>query len=200
MANVKQPERSALSEQFSLFAEKPTPPEGLKYAAEFISSSTELALIERFGQLLLAPFQFGQYEGKRRVASFGFSYDYTQRRLKRVDPIPPWLGPLVEKVEAFGGSDTHVRQVLFTEYQPGAGIGWHRDKPHFDRIFGLSLGSSCKFRFRRMTGLKWDRFTLDAAPRSLYELSGESRQIWEHSIPDVEAARYSITFRTMVEP
>jgi alkylated DNA repair dioxygenase AlkB len=200
MANIKQLESLALSGQFALFAEKPASPEGLRYVAGFISSPTEIELIERFGQLPLAPFQFGQYEGKRRVASFGFSYDYTLRKLQRADPIPSWLEPLVQKVETFGGPGTDVRQVLFTEYQPGAGIGWHRDKPHFGRIFGLSLGSSCKFRFRRLSGRKWDRFTLDAAPRSLYEMSGESRQIWEHSIPDVEAARYSITFRTMIEP
>ena len=90
-----------------------------------------------------------------------------------------------------------VRQVLCTEYEPGAGIGWHRDKPHFDKVFGLSLGSDCKFRFRRRHGAKWERFTLDAAARSLYLLSGESRLIWEHSIPPLEAARCSITFRTM---
>jgi hypothetical protein len=27
------------------------------------------------------------------------------------------------------------------EYDIGVGIGWHRDQPHFDRIFGLSLES-----------------------------------------------------------
>ena len=81
----------------------------------------------------------------------------------------------------------------------GVGIGWHRDKPHFDRVFGLSLGSACKFRFRRPDGKKWRRFTLDAAPRSLYLMSGDSRKIWEHSIPAVNAPRYSITFRTMAD-
>jgi len=30
-------------------------------------------------------------------------------------------------------------------------------------------------------------------------MSGESRQIWEHSIPAVEAPRYSITLRTMAD-
>ena len=40
-------------------------------------------------------------------------------------------------------------------------------------------------------------FTLNAAPRSLYMMSGESRHVWEHSIPAVEAPRYSITFRTL---
>jgi hypothetical protein len=28
-------------------------------------------------------------------------------------------------------------------------------------------------------------------------MAGESRHIWEHSIPPVESERYSITFRTM---
>jgi alkylated DNA repair dioxygenase AlkB len=40
-------------------------------------------------------------------------------------------------------------------------------------------------------------FTLTAEPRSLYMMRGESRQIWQHSIPAVEQRRYSITFRTM---
>jgi alkylated DNA repair dioxygenase AlkB len=87
--------------------------------------------------------------------------------------------------------------VLFTEYEKGTGIGWHRDKPHFDQVFGLSLGSACKFRFRRKTGPTWQRFTLEAEARSLYMMAGESRSIWEHSIPPVDSPRYSITFRTM---
>jgi alkylated DNA repair dioxygenase AlkB len=66
-------------------------------------------------------------------------------------------------------------------------------------VFGMSLGSACKFRFRRPLGDKWQRFTLDAEPRSLYMMSGAARHEWEHSIPGVEAPRYSITFRTMVE-
>jgi alkylated DNA repair dioxygenase AlkB len=101
--------------------------------------------------------------------------------------------------EAFGGPSTHIAQVLCTEYDVGVGIGWHRDKPQFDRVFGLSLGSPCKFRFRRKVGEKWQRYTLNAEPRSLCMISGESRRIWEHSIPAVEAPRYSITFRTMAD-
>jgi alkylated DNA repair dioxygenase AlkB len=61
----------------------------------------------------------------------------------------------------------------------------------------LSLGSACKFRFRRKGSGKWERFTLDAEPRSLYIMTGESRHVWEHSIPPMEEPRYSITFRSM---
>jgi alkylated DNA repair dioxygenase AlkB len=188
-----------LSEQLAFFTSSSAEPEGLRYAAEFVSPAAERALIDRIAALPLQPFQFGPYEGKRRVASFGFRYDYTLRRLQDADPIPDWLAPIIRQVEAFGGPATHIAQVLCTEYDTGVGIGWHRDKPHFDRVFGLSLGSACKFRFRRAAGQKWQRFTLTAEPRSLYMMSGPSRQVWEHSIPAVEQPRYSITFRTMAE-
>jgi alkylated DNA repair dioxygenase AlkB len=184
-------------EQFALFETPHLLPDGLRYAADFVSPAVEQQLVSGISDLPLEPFQFGQFEGQRRVASFGFRYDYALRQLQRSEPIPAWLDEIVTQVEAFGGPDTRIQQVLCTEYDVGVGIGWHRDKPHFDKIFGLSLGSACKFRFRRLAGKSWDRFTLDAEPRSLYMMSGASRHTWEHSIPAVESPRYSITFRTM---
>jgi alkylated DNA repair dioxygenase AlkB len=184
--------------QLALFADQNAGPEGLHYEREFIDKTTEAELIARIAELPLQPFQFGAYEGKRRVASFGFRYDYALRKLREADPFPSWLSSIIASVEKFGALPAGaVRQVLCTEYDDGVGIGWHRDKPHFDKVFGLSLRTSCKFRFRRPVGDKWERFMLTAEPRSLYLMSGESRQVWEHSIPAVEARRYSITFRTM---
>jgi alkylated DNA repair dioxygenase AlkB len=188
-----------LSEQLALFPHGSPPPQGLRYATDFVSPAVEQQLIARIAALPLKPFQFGQYEGKRRVASFGFSYDYTSRRLLEAAAIPEWLAAIVADAEGFGGPETLIAQVLCTEYDTGVGIGWHRDKPHFDRILGLSLGSPCKFRFRRPADNKWERFTLEAAPRSIYIMAGPSRLVWEHSIPAVEAPRYSITFRTMCD-
>jgi alkylated DNA repair dioxygenase AlkB len=187
-----------LAEQLTLFSGKAPSPEGLRYTSDFISPEAEEQLIAHVAALPLQPFQFGQYEGKRRVASFGFRYDYSLRRLEEASSIPAWLSSITEQIEAFGGPATRIRQVLCTEYDTGVGIGWHRDKPQFERIFGLSLGSACRFRFRRPLGDKWQRFTLEAEPRSIYMMSGESRSQWEHSIPAVDAPRYSITFRTMV--
>ncbi len=186
-----------MSEQLALFEAPSRLPEGLRYQEEFVSPRLEQELIAHVAALPLQPFQFGTFEGKRRVASFGFRYDYELRRLQEVEPIPTWLADIIARVEAFGPEGTEIAQVLCTEYDTGVGIGWHRDKPHFGNVFGLSLGSSCRFRFRRPIGDKWERFTLEAAPRSLYLMSGASRQQWEHSIPPVEAPRYSITFRTM---
>ena len=184
--------------QLALFPDARAGPAGLRYEPEFVPETTENELISRISELPLQPFQFGAFEGKRRVASFGFRYDYGLRKLQEANPIPPWLTSIIASVEKFGDLPAgSVRQILCTEYDVGVGIGWHRDKPHFDKVFGLSLGASCSFRFRRLAGDKWERFTLTAEPRSLYMMSGESRQIWEHSIPPVRERRYSITFRTM---
>jgi alkylated DNA repair dioxygenase AlkB len=35
------------------------------------------------------------------------------------------------------------------------------------------------------------------SPRSIYLMRGPSRDQWEHSIPAVDALRYSITFRSL---
>jgi alkylated DNA repair dioxygenase AlkB len=188
---------TGLPNQLTLFANAPALPEGLRYDATFISPAVERALIAQVATLPLQPFQFGQYEGKRRVASFGWRYDYSQRRLLPVEAVPGWLAALIEQVEAFGGPGTQIGQVLCTEYERGVGIGWHRDKPHFDRIFCVSLGSACRLRFRRQAGETWERFSLEAAPRSVYSMSGPSRLEWEHSIPAVQALRYSLTFRSL---
>lgn len=184
--------------QLGLFAEPDAGPAGLRYRDNFIDAATEQALIGRIAALPLQRFQFGAFEGNRRVASFGYRYDYALQRLTEADPIPDWLLPVARQVEDWARlPQGSVRQVLCTDYDIGVGIGWHRDKPHFGEILGLSLGSSCKFRFRRRSGDKWQRYTLEAQPRSLYLMQGEARSLWEHSIPPVEARRYSITFRTM---
>jgi alkylated DNA repair dioxygenase AlkB len=185
--------------QLALFPES-TSPEGLGYRVDFIAPEQEQILIAHIRALPLSPFQFGVFEGKRRVVSFGWRYDLSRQRLEQTAAIPPWIKPTIAQIETFAAlRPGAIRHVLFTEYEVGAGIGWHRDKKHFDLVFGLSLASACKFRFRRKRGASWQRFILDAEPRSLYVMSGESRRIWEHSIPQVDTVRYSITFRTLAD-
>jgi alkylated DNA repair dioxygenase AlkB len=183
-----------------LFGRDPAWPEGLRYQPGFLSEGEERSLVDAFAQLPLAPFQFGTFEGKRRVASFGVRYDFSDQRVHAAQPIPEFIRPVVSRAEAFARlPPSAIRHVLFTEYQTGASIGWHRDKAAFDVVFGISLGSPCPFRFRREEASGWRRFTLDAAPRSIYLLTGEARSAWEHSIPPVAAPRWSITFRTMAQ-
>ena len=187
-----------MSEHLSLFSELAPGPEGLRYQPDFISERDERELVVQIRSLPLEPFQFGAFEGKRRVASFGWHYDYSQQKLQQAEDLPAWIAPLAASVETWAGLPAAaIRQVLLTEYDLGVGIGWHCDKPHFEQVFGLSLVSACKFRFRRKREGGWERYTLQAEPRSLYQMSGDSRHVWEHSIPPVDAKRYSVTFRTM---
>ena len=186
--------------QRSLFEKPIGEPTGLLYAPDFISPEEEDELLAYIRQLPLAPFQFGRYEGKRRVIYFGHRYDFSHQMLEHAAPVPNWLQPLTGRVEAFVGLRSGcIAHALITEYKAGSGIGWHRDKKQFDKVFGISLLSACPFRFRRKAGVKWERYTLDAQPRSLYALDGEARSLWEHSIAPVERPRYSITFRTIAE-
>jgi alkylated DNA repair dioxygenase AlkB len=173
-------------------------PEGMRYEPEIFSAKAESDIIEQVRGLNLREFEFQGYRGKRRVISFGMHYDFTDSRLEQTEDMPAFLLPLRDLAARFAGLEpVQLPHVLITEYSPGAGIGWHRDRPVFDDVIGLSLASSCLFRLRRKTGTKWERVTLDVEPRSAYLLRGPSRHLWEHSIPASERLRYSITFRSL---
>ena len=153
--------------------------------------------MRQLGALPFQAFEFQGYLGKRRVISFGWRYDFNRMQIQRTEDIPSFLLGLRERAAAFAGlASADLQQVLLTEYAPGAGIGWHRDKPVFAEVVGLSLVSPCVFRMRRKTGATWERTSLTLKPRLAYLLQGPARTEWEHSIPAVEVLRYSITFRT----
>jgi alkylated DNA repair dioxygenase AlkB len=174
-------------------------PEGFRYLQELIGRADEEFLLARVRELPLRDFEFHGYTGKRRVVSFGWRYDFSGRRLRKAADIPDYLLPLREKAAAFAGiKPEDFQHVLATEYGPGAGIGWHRDKSVFGEVVGISLLSPCMFRMRRaVSRKKWERFNLVVEPRSAYFLSGPARYEWEHSIPQMDALRYSITFRNL---
>ena len=45
-----------------------------------------------------------------------------------------------------------LAEVLVTRYPPGAGIGWHRDRPSYEHIVGISFLAPCSLRLRRQAG------------------------------------------------
>jgi DNA oxidative demethylase len=114
------------------------------------------------------------------------------------EPIPNWLLPLREKAAVFARlAPNDLVQALVIRYDPGAGIGWHRDRPVFEHVLGVSLGASATMRFRRRRPGGFDRASARLAPRSLYHLAGEARHEWEHSIAEMAMTRWSITFRSL---
>jgi DNA oxidative demethylase len=134
--------------------------------------------------------------GKRQTRSYGWTYDFDTGRFAKGEPMPAWLADVRDEVaERVGLLPDELAQALLIRYDPGAGIGWHRDRPIFEHVVGLSLGNPATLRFRTARG--FERFSLEAEPRSIYRLSGEARRDWEHSIAEMDVPRRSITFRTL---
>jgi alkylated DNA repair dioxygenase AlkB len=173
-------------------------PAGFLYQRDLLSADEERELVEKLQDLEFRNFEFRGYVGKRRVFSFGWRYDFGGGGLRQADPIPDFLLAAQGRAATFAGlRPADLQHVLLTEYQPGAAIGWHRDRSEFGDVVGISLLSPCTFRFRRRGKAGWDRASLRAEPRSAYLLRGNARTEWEHSIPAVDSMRYSITFRTL---
>jgi alkylated DNA repair dioxygenase AlkB len=184
--------------QLQLFEPRESLPEGFQYQPEFLTKDEERDLLVHLPDLPFKEFEFHGFLGKRRVVSFGWKYDYGAGRLRESEPIPEFIAPIREKVAAFAAIDPQaIAHVLVTEYSPGTAIGWHKDRPHFDDVAGISLASECAFRLRRRTGSSWQRRSITLAPRSVYVMRGPVRNEWEHSIPAVASLRYSITFRNL---
>jgi alkylated DNA repair dioxygenase AlkB len=175
-------------------------PEGFSYHPDVISPADEQELVTQIASLPFAAFQFHGFLGKRRVVYYGWSYDFSAERMRPSADIPAFLLPLRDRAAGLAALDSHqLQQVLVTEYQPGAAIGWHRDKRVFAEVAGVSLGAACTLRLRRRRadGAGWDRVSAKLEPRSAYVLRGAVREEWEHSIPPVPALRYSVTFRRL---
>ena len=186
------------AELFGLDA--PDLPEGMLYQPGLIGADEEEKLAAEMAQLPFAPFQFHGFEGNRRTISYGFHYAFDGSGLRETAPVPDWLLPVRRKAAALAGLPPEALvHALLIEYAPGAGIGWHRDRPVFGDVIGISLLAPARLRFRRESGERWERRNLLAEPRSAYVLRGPARGEWEHSIPPLDALRYSITFRTLLK-
>lgn len=185
--------------QFDLFdAPRPVLPEGLKYAPEVIAPGAQARLVEAFGALPFEAFDFHGFKGNRRIVSYGGRYDFSASRLKEAEPVPDFLLAARAAAAAFAGMEPEdLVQAMVTEYAPGAGIGWHRDRPEFDKVVGMSFVSEATMRFRRRRGEGWERAALPLAPGSAYLLDGPARRDWQHSIAPGETLRYSVTFRSL---
>jgi alkylated DNA repair dioxygenase AlkB len=191
--------------QTELFALPARLPHGLVYRAHFISRAEEAALLAAIAPLPFRQARFQQYVARRRVVHFHADGDvdtedaYDDGESFSLAPVPPFLAALQERVaDSFGMTRASFVHTLVSEYPPGAPIGWHRDKPTYGVVFGISLKGRGTMRFRPLGARVEPRqtYALELEPRSLYVMQGPIRWLWQHSMLPARELRYSVTFRT----
>jgi alkylated DNA repair dioxygenase AlkB len=171
---------------------------GLRTIEDLVSPAEEQELIARLSDVPLTPFQYRGFSGRRLTRSFGWHYDFRDGSFTEAEPVPAWLLPLRHRAAAWAGLESNeLQQALLTRYDPGAGIGWHKDRPVFDHVIGVSLGAPATMAFRRRTASGFRRHRVPLPARSAYLLTGEVRHEWEHGIASHDARRFSVTFRTL---
>ena len=128
-------------EQLSLLEPVFGLPEGFAYREDFVSAQEEGELASHIAGLELREFEFHGYLGKRRVTSFGLRYDFNDMAVHEAAEMPDFLLLLRDRAAAFAGlAPAELAHALVTEYASGAAIGWHRDRPVFGDVIGISLG------------------------------------------------------------
>lgn len=144
-------------------------------------------------------------ENSRRVAHFGFTYDY--RAGKVSNPAPDFPDVLVALRDLIPTEELGItqpfNQCIVNRYLPSQGISSHYDREEYGEFIAcFTFGSGAEMEFTRVN----DVYTLYTQPLSLYIMSGESRHEWYHQmrgrLTDVvdgrrisRGVRYSFTFR-----
>jgi alkylated DNA repair dioxygenase AlkB len=175
----------------------PKLPDGFRYLPDVISASEERELVGLFEGLPLQPFEFHGYQANRRIFTYGHRYIFAGQKPRADAGIPSYFRSLTEIASAIADVPAGLfEQVMVTEYPPGAGIGWHRDRPTFEDIVAISFLAPCALRLRRREGEGWERQSVLIEPRSAYLLHGPVRNRWQHSIAAMEHRRFSVTLRS----
>ncbi|KAI1809431.1 hypothetical protein GGS20DRAFT_580703 [Poronia punctata] len=209
--------------------ELPISPRGLKFQQDFISPSHEAELINIFRHSLTWP--EAKKPGARLSLHYGYTFDYKTFGIDPdipYRPFPDWLVPLIPKLDYYSDSREEEGekekerllpdQVCLQYYPPGAGIPPHVDTHSaYDELYALSLGSPVVMQFRHKreneTGESENTeiVDVDLPPRSMMQMTGDSRLHWEHGIkkrkkdvlPDgtvrLRQDRWSITYRWLRE-
>ncbi|MBW7924930.1 MAG: alpha-ketoglutarate-dependent dioxygenase AlkB [Burkholderiaceae bacterium] len=175
-------------------------PEGLRYEPDFLDLDEERELIAYIRTLPFEAAKYKEYTARRRIVSYGGSFDYDANRLGPSVELAVELHPLRERVARWVGvAPSALVHALVAEYAPGTPLGWHRDVPDFEDVAGVSLGGEATMRFRPYPPTqpkRADVVRLTLAPRSIYLLRGVARWRWQHSVAPTKVLRWSITFRT----
>lgn len=179
---------------------------GLYYIPECITEEQECQALEYVKQENDEWNKVGTTENARRNLCMGYEYNYMSKDAVKkglgIKGISRKLRKIAEKKCREIGDCEKFNQCIVNEYHQSQGIGWHIDASVFgDIICCFTVGGATDVYFRKGD----QRESIIVEPRSLYIMSGESREEWEHSIPKRKTisdgrkreTRWSFTYRHM---
>ncbi|MBH1445906.1 alpha-ketoglutarate-dependent dioxygenase AlkB [Stenotrophomonas maltophilia] len=176
-------------------------PQGLSLLPNFITDEEESRLVSIIDSL--------EWDRtmKRQVQHYGWRYDYKARQIRPenfLGPLPDWASELAERLLAYGVLTESPDQVIVNNYYGNQGISKHIDCKGCFRgpIVTVSLLETWDMIFTRKINSESLKFIQPLLRCSAVVLAGESRNSWQHEIPQRikehgirRERRLSITFR-----
>lgn len=124
--------------------------DGLRYQSEFLGVDEEASLLEIIGSLPLHADQYKEYAARRRIVSFGGSFDYDENILRPGAPLDARLVPLRDRVAAWlGVAPESLVHASIYKMTGAARWDWQHCVPPMK-----ALRWSITFRSRRLGGTK----------------------------------------------
>ena len=154
---------------------------GLRIIEDVIDMTMEATLMAYLEK------QEWERETRRGKLHYGWKYVDASHTLERAEELPTELMNLIDNLmDAKDSEDIPLlavqpNQVSVNDYEPGVGIGWHKDIDDLgDTITSISLMGSTTMEFRKGNG----PVVSVRVPRySALQITGELREHWQHQVP-----------------
>ena len=164
---------------------------GLRLYADFVNAREELQLLEKIDNTGVVRAKRGTMrESIRRYGSATPYNSYIQSKM-----IPDYLLLFANRLVESKLTPKIADSVSINEYLPGQVIEPHVDSKNSGKIITvMSLKSPATMVFSNLANSRAG-FSIELPVRSLVQLRGDIRYLWQHSILPVPGHRYSIVFR-----
>jgi hypothetical protein len=132
----------------------------------------------------------------RRTASFGVPYNYSGIEYPIIE-MSDSLKMIIDKINNLLGWEPN--NCLINHYLDGESkMGWHSDRTDIleegTGVVIISLGNTRTLKFREIEN-KSNKLNFELLTNSLFYMTSELQNIWQHSVTSGEGERISLTFR-----